>query len=158
MPISDNQVVSIHYTLTNNDGEVLDSSDGAEPLTYLHGAGNIIPGLEDELVGKEAGDTLTAKITPENGYGPVHQQLIEEVPRSAFGDNQELAPGMMFQAETDQGVQMFKLLAVTEETVTLDGNHPLAGVELNFEVSIEAVRDATEEEIAHTGTFTNYLI
>ena len=149
MPISNNQVVSIHYTLTNNDGEVLDSSKDADPLTYLHGAGNIIPGLENELAGKEVGDSFTAKISPEDGYGPVHDQLIEEVPRSAFGDNQELAPGMTFQAQTDQGTQMFKLIAVAEDTVTLDGNHPLAGLELNFEVSVEATRDATEEEISH---------
>jgi len=149
MPIENNNVVSIHYTLTNNEGEVLDSSDGAEPLTYLQGAQNIIPGLENALAGKEVGDKLTVKVSPEDGYGPVHEQLVEEVPRSVFGDNQELEPGMMFRAETDQGPQTFKIVSVAGETVTLDGNHPLAGIELNFDVTVEAIRDASEEEIAH---------
>lgn len=145
MQISKNKVAAIHYTLTNNEGEVIDSSAGREPLYYLHGAGNLIIGMEEGLEGKNAGDKFNLKIAPEKGYGELDPQMVQKVPRSAFG-NQEVKPGMKF--STKQG----GVVTVTEvglEDVTVDANHPLAGIELNFEVEVMEVRNATDEELAH---------
>jgi len=148
--IGDNVVVSMHYTLTNNDGEVLDSSEGADPLVYLHGAGNIIPGLEKALIGKTAGASVQAKIAPAEAYGEVEPQLVETVPVSAFEGVDKIEPGMAFQAQgSDGSVRRIVVTAVSDEEVTVDGNHPLAGVELNFDVQIVEVRDASEEEVSH---------
>lgn len=148
--IGDNLVVSMHYTLTNNDGEVLDSSEGAQPLVYLHGAGNIIPGLERELTGKVAGDSLDVKVAPADGYGEVVPELMQVVPRSAFQGVDEVEVGMAFTASGEGGqTQRIVVAAVEGDNVTVDANHPLAGVELNFAVEIVDVRDATEEELAH---------
>jgi FKBP-type peptidyl-prolyl cis-trans isomerase SlyD len=145
MQISKNKVAGIHYTLKNNQGEVLDSSDGREPLYYLHGAGNLIIGMEEGLEGKNTGDKFILKISPDKGYGQLDPDMIQKVPRSAFGA-QEVRPGMKF--STNQG----GVVTVTEvglENITVDANHPLAGVELNFEVEIMEVRKATSEEITH---------
>ena len=145
MQISKNKVAAIHYTLTNNEGEVIDSSAGREPLYYLHGAGNLIIGMEEGLEGKNPGEKFNLKISPEKGYGELDPQMIQNVPRSAFG-NQEVRPGMKF--STKQG----GVVTVTEvglEDVTVDANHPLAGIELNFEVEVMEVRNATDEELAH---------
>jgi len=151
MQISENSVVSIHYTLTNKTGETIDSSiERGEPLAYLHGAGNIIPGLENALVGKAAGDKLDVTVTPEEGYGERHEQLIQQVPKTAFEGNEEnLQPGMQFQAQTEAGPRIFTITAVDGDDVTVDGNHPLAGQRLNFQVKIVAIRDASQEEVAH---------
>lgn len=149
MPVANDMVVSIHYTLTNAAGEVLDSSDGGEPLTYLHGSGNIIPGLESALEGQEAGSNLKVEVSPEQGYGSVQDALIQEVPRKAFGDVQDIQEGMRFQAETDQGPVPVVITKVSDDTVTVDGNHPLAGQVLFFDVSISEIRAATEDELSH---------
>ncbi len=149
MAVANQMVVSIHYTLTNAGGEVLDSSDGGEPLTYLHGAGNIIPGLESALEGQEAGSALKVEVAPEEGYGPVQDALIQEVPRSAFGDVEDIQEGMRFQAQTNQGPVPIVVTKVSDETITVDGNHPLAGQTLFFDVSIQEVRAATEDELSH---------
>ncbi len=148
MNITNGLVASFHYTLKNPAGEVLDSSEGNEPLAYLHGAHNIVPGLEAELEGKTVGDKISAVVTPEGGYGVKHDGLIQEVPRSAFGD-QPVEPGMRFNAETDQGPRMVVITAVTDDTVTVDGNHPLAGETLHFDVEITDVREATPQEAEH---------
>jgi FKBP-type peptidyl-prolyl cis-trans isomerase SlyD len=145
MQISKNKVAGIHYTLKNNEGEVLDSSEGREPLYYLHGAGNLIIGMEEGLEGKAQGDKFSIKISPEKGYGELDPEMVQKVPRSAFGA-QEVKPGMKF--STNQG----GVVTVTEvglENVTVDANHPLAGVELNFEVEVMEVRNASSEEITH---------
>ena len=148
--IGDNVVASFHYTLTNNEGEILDSSEGRGPLSYLHGAGNIIPGLEKELVGKSAGAAMDVKIAPDDAYGPVHDDLIEIVPRATFQGVESIEPGMYFEAQGSDGqTRRIVVAAVDGDQITIDGNHPLAGVELNFAVEIVEVRDATEEEIAH---------
>jgi len=149
MQIAQNSVVAFHYTLTNNAGEVLDSSEGREPLTYLHGAGNIIPGLEKELEGRAAGDKLTATIEPSEGYGEKQDQLVQEVPRDAFQGVESVEPGMQFQAQTQGGPLMVTVTSVEGDTVTVDGNHPLAGQTLNFDVEIASVREASQEEIEH---------
>lgn len=151
MQISENTVVAFHYTLTNNAGETIDSSlQRGEPLSYLHGHGNIIPGLEKALLGKSSGDKLNVTVTPEEGYGERHDQLIQDVPASAFdGADGNLQPGMQFQAETEAGPRLFTITAVDGDQVTVDGNHPLAGETLTFDVEITDVREATEEEQSH---------
>lgn len=145
MQISENKVAAIHYTLTDNEGKVLDSSAGREPLHYLHGAGNLIPGMEEGLQGKVKGDKFNIKVPPEKGYGEKDDALLQQVPRTAFG-NQQVEVGMQFQTSNGQVVTVTK---VGLESVTVDGNHPLAGVELNFAVEVMEVRNATNEEISH---------
>jgi FKBP-type peptidyl-prolyl cis-trans isomerase SlyD len=147
--IAQEKVVSIHYTLKNAEGSVLDSSSGSDPLAYLHGAGNIIPGLESALEGKEAGEKLAVTVEPGQGYGDRDERLVQDVPRAAFKDVQELAPGMQFQAQGPQGTRLVVVTQVAEETVTVDANHPLAGQTLHFEVEVAEVRDATAEELEH---------
>ena len=150
MSIKDNSAVSFHYSLTDDEGQQLDSSAGKEPLAYLHGAGNIIPGLENALTGKAVGDSMTVAVSAAEGYGEVQQELIPDVPRTSFQGVEQIEVGMQFEAQTGQGGTVpVTVTAVTDETVTVDGNHPLAGKNLNFDVSIEAVRDATAEELEH---------
>ncbi|AVV34761.1 MAG: peptidylprolyl isomerase [Cobetia sp.] len=149
MQIAQNAVVSFHYTLTNNEGEVLDSSEGREPLAYIHGAGNIVPGLEKELDGKTSGDELKVAVSPEEGYGEVQEALVQEVPREAFQGVEDIEAGMQFQAQTQGGPLMVTVTKVEGDTVTVDGNHPLAGETLNFDVQITNVREASAEELEH---------
>lgn len=149
MQIADRCVVSFHYTLTDDAGEVLDSSSGRAPLAYLHGAGNIVPGLESALAGRSAGDSLKVSVPPEEGYGVHHAGLVQEVPKSAFGGVDQVEVGMEFHAQGPQGMFAVTVTAVEDETVTIDGNHPLAGKTLHFDVEITEVREATAEESAH---------
>ena len=150
MSIKDNSAVSFQYSLADDEGQQLDSSAGKEPLAYLHGAGNIIPGLENALTGKAVGDSMTVAVSAAEGYGEVQQELIQDVPRTSFQGVEQIEVGMQFEAQTGQGGTVpVTVTAVTDETVTVDGNHPLAGKNLNFDVSIEAVRDATAEELEH---------
>ena len=145
MQITKNKVAAIHYTLRDNDGTIIDSSEGRDPLHYLHGAGNLIVGMEEGLEGKSKGDKLNLKISPSKGYGEKDQSLVQKVPRTAFGD-QEIKPGMRF--STNQG-GVVTVTHVGIDGVTVDANHPLAGVELNFAVEVVDVRDASKEEITH---------
>lgn len=145
MQITKNKVAAIHYTLRNNEGTVIDSSDGREPLNYLHGAGNLIIGMEEGLEGKTKGDKFTLTIAPEKGYGQKDSSLVQQVPVSAFG-GQDVKEGMQF--STNQG-GVVTVTSVGPDSVTVDANHPLAGVELNFAVEIMDVRNATSEEISH---------
>ncbi len=150
MKIDNNHVVMVHYTLTNDQGETLDSSVGGDPLAYLHGAQGIIPGLERELLGKAIGDKFKAVIQPEDAYGAISDELIDEVPRELFGGVDEIGVGMQFQAGDSSGAtQIVTIRAITEDTVTVDGNHPLAGQVLHFDVSVDDIRPATQEEIEH---------
>ncbi|HEV3182255.1 MAG TPA: peptidylprolyl isomerase [Steroidobacteraceae bacterium] len=149
MSISKDQVVSIHYTLRDDAGEVIDSSAEGEPLSYLHGHGNLIAGLERELAGRKPGDRLQAKIAPAEGYGEYDQQLVQRVARRALKGIDNVRVGMRLQAHTPQGPRAVTVTQVSGDLVTLDGNHPLAGKNLNFEVEVAAVRPATEEELAH---------
>lgn len=149
MKVAENSVVVIDYTLTDNDGKVIDSSEGAGPLTYLHGAGNIIPGLEEALLGKEGGDAVKASIEPEKAYGERHDALQQEVPAELFSGVDNVEVGMQFQSETDQGPVLVTVVALGDETITVDGNHPLAGVHLNFDVEVREVREASAEELEH---------
>ncbi|HEY0915586.1 MAG TPA: peptidylprolyl isomerase [Solimonas sp.] len=149
MQAAENSVVSMHYTLTNNKGEVLDSSQGGDPLTYLHGSGNIIPGLEKALTGKQVGDKLQVTVEPAEGYGVHDEALVQQVPKRAFQGVPNIEPGMTFHAQSSQGPMRVTVTAVQGDMVTVDGNHPLAGETLNFDVEITEVRAATLEEIAH---------
>ena len=151
MKIGTHAVVSMPYVLTDDVGEEIDSSTGQDPLTYLHGTGHLIPGLERELEGKEGGDELTVVISPEEGYGEQDDSLIREIPRTAFGDIENIEPGMQFRAggENDAS-QVITVTKVDGGEITVDGNHPLAGMTLNFSVSIQGVREASPEEIDHS--------
>jgi len=149
MQVAKDKVVYFHYKLTDDAGEVLDSSEGAEPLGYLHGAANIIPGLEQALEGKAAGDSLQVTVEPCDGYGEVDEDLRQVVPSSLFQGVDTLEAGMQFQAETEEGVQVVTIAEVNGDEVTIDGNHPLAGQRLHFDVQIDSVRDATAEELEH---------
>jgi FKBP-type peptidyl-prolyl cis-trans isomerase SlyD len=149
MIIGKDTVVTMDYTLTDTAGKVLDSSNGAEPLSYLHGAGNIIPGLEQAMEGKNVGDTVKATVPPEQGYGVRREELVAPVQRKSFGGIKEIKPGMQFQANTEHGPRVVTVVSVTDDEVTIDANHELAGKTLVFDVKIVNVRAATAEEVAH---------
>lgn len=150
MQIKKDCVVAMHYTLTNDQGEVLDSSEGRDALKFLQGAQNIIPGLEKAMEGKKVGDAFDVTVEPEEAYGVRHEQMIQQVPKSAFQGVDNVAVGMSFQAETEQGPVPVKITAVEDDMVTVDGNHELAGQRLHFKVSVEEVREATAEEKEHS--------
>ena len=149
MKIAKNKVALIDYILTDNEGEMIDSSEGAGPLAYLHGAGNIVEGLEEALIGKEAGDKVKASIEPAKAYGERHEDMKQDVPKDLFGGVENIEVGMQFQSETDEGPVLVTVMAISEEMVTVDGNHPLAGVHLNFDVTVREVREPTAEELEH---------
>ena len=149
MTISNNSVASIHYTLTDGSGKVLDSSEGQEPLAYLHGSGNIIPGLEKALLGKSVGDKLHVNIPAAEAYGLRDDSMVQELPTNMFSGIDQIEVGMEFHAETEHGLQVVTVTNVEGDTVTIDGNHPLAGVDLTFDVEVTEIRPATEEELQH---------
>ncbi|WP_414040367.1 peptidylprolyl isomerase [Acidithiobacillus sp. M4-SHS-6] len=149
MIISKDKVVTIDYSLTDEEGELIDSSVGEEPLIYLHGHHGIIPGLEQALAGHRAGDKVEVSIPPEEGYGDWDEDLVEVVAREDFDDPEELEIGTQFETETDEGACLATVIDIEGEDVTVDLNHPLAGMTLNFDVTVLDVRDATAEELAH---------
>jgi len=149
MTIKSDSVVSIHYTLKDDGGQVIDSSESGDPLTYIHGHGQLIPGLERQLDGRNTGDKLNATITPADGYGEYDAGLVQQVPRRALKGIANVKVGMQLRAQTEDGARTVTVTRVAGDMVTLDGNHPLAGKNLNFDVEIAAVRDATAEELAH---------
>ena len=146
MEIADARVASIQYTLTDDAGQVLDKSPESQPLRYFHGAGNIIPGLEKALAGRKAGDSLKVDVAPEEGYGPRQEQLVQVLPREAFQGVERVEPGMQFQAQGGGGPLLVTVLEVSDDKVRIDGNHPLAGQTLHFDVAVVDVREATDEE------------
>ena len=149
MKIAENHVVTLNYTLKDNDDNIIDKSDDGS-FCYLHGASNIIPGLENALTGKSSGDELSVSVAPEEGYGPRDDARIQEVPRDAFPPEITIEPGMQFNAQGPEGQDVMVTIAkVDGDTVTVDGNHPLAGVTLNFDVTIADIRDASAEELEH---------
>ena len=147
MEVANNRVVEIDYTLKDNEGNVLDTSEGGDPLAYIQGTDSIIPGLEEQLEGAEEGSSHQVNVPPEKAYGERNEGLQQEVPREVFQTDQEIEPGMRFQAVGEQGTQIITVVEVQEETVKIDANHPLAGQELNFDVTVKSVRDATEAEL-----------
>ena len=147
MQIANDCVVSIHFELTNDRGDLLDRSKDGVPLVYLHGLSGILPALEEALSGKSPGDAFEVQIAPEDGFGTPQQELIAQVPRSAFPGNEELVVGMQVQGRSDADERQFVIIAMDEESITVDGNHPLAGMTLCFRGSVAEVRPATEDEL-----------
>ncbi|MGY6630811.1 MAG: FKBP-type peptidyl-prolyl cis-trans isomerase [Wenzhouxiangella sp.] len=148
MQIANNSVVAMDYTLTDQEGQVIDTSEGREPLVYLHGHNNIIPGLEKALTGQEAGAEMDVVVQPAEGYGEYREELVQAVPRDAFAGVDKVEPGMSFRAESNAGPMNVIVREVSDDSVTVDGNHALAGQILNFKVAIRSVREATAEEIS----------
>ena len=149
MQIEPNSIVTLHYTLKSNDGTVIDQSDDGSFL-YLHGAMNIIPGLENALAGKSSGDEFSIKVSPEEGYGLKEDDRIQEVPKEMFEGADDIQVGVQFHAQSPDGSAI--VVTVTEikdDVVVIDANHALAGMDLNFEVKVVDVREASEEEIEH---------
>jgi len=149
MNIAKDKVVSIDYTLTNDQGEVLDSSSGREPLAYLHGNGGLIPGLEKELEGKAKGEKLVAIIAPDQAYGVRSEELVQEIPMENFQDTNEVQVGAQFQVQNGEQVHIATVTAIGDKSATVDMNHPLADETLHFDVEIMEVREATAEELEH---------
>jgi FKBP-type peptidyl-prolyl cis-trans isomerase SlyD len=150
MKIQNDKVVSIDYTLKDDSGEVLDTSQEREPLAFIFGSGNIIPGLENALEGKEKGEELSVTVEPKEGYGEYDESLMFEVGKEQFQDASQIQEGMQVQAQNSNGqVQIFTIKDIGDEKVTLDANHPLAGQTLHFDVAVSEVRDASDEELDH---------
>ncbi|PLX46399.1 MAG: peptidylprolyl isomerase [Deltaproteobacteria bacterium] len=146
MKIESKKHVTIHYTLTLESGEQLDSSRGGDPLSFVAGFGQIIPGLENALDGRSTGDKFTVKVSPEDGYGPASDEMCRDLPRENFPADMTLEPGQGFTAQGPHGPVSFTVVEVKDDVVVADFNHPLAGKELNFDVEVMEVRDLTEEE------------
>lgn len=149
MQVADNMAVSIHYTLTNDEGEVLDSSIGDEALVYLHGMGNIISGLEKALHGKAVGDKFNVRLAPEDAYGEQHDDMIQVISREMFDGIDEVEVGMQFHADVSSGPGVVTVVKVDGDEITIDGNHPMAGMALTFDVEVIDIRPATAEETSH---------
>ena len=150
MIIQNDKVVTMHYHLTNADGEVLDSSRESEPLTYLHGAGNIVPGLERALTSLDVGATTTVQLSPSEAYGEYNADMVQHVPREEFGGIDDLEVGLQLQARDPNGQTFVVFITeLRDDVVVVDANHPLAGVHLTFDIEIVDVRDATAEELSH---------
>jgi len=150
MKVGKDKVVLMHYTLKNDAGDVIDSSDGADPLPFLQGHGNIIPGLESALEGSKVGDKLDVSIKPEEGYGERMKDAIQEIPSSALQGVDEVKVGMQLQSQDKDGnAFLVSVTKIEDDKITVDGNHPLAGQTLHFSVSIESIRKAEAEELSH---------
>jgi FKBP-type peptidyl-prolyl cis-trans isomerase SlyD len=146
--IQQRSVVTIEYTLKNDAGEVLDKSEGRGPLVYLHGVGNLVPGLEKALDGKAAGDTLDVSLAPEEGYGNRDEKLVRKIPLRKIQDPRP-QPGKRYRAQVDDGLRIVLVTGLSGDYASVDANHPLAGITLHFNVKIVGVREATAEELAH---------
>ncbi len=149
MQVSEKMAVSIHYTLTNSTGEKLDSTQGEDPMVYLHGAGQIISGLEDVLKGKRVGDKLNTTIAPAEAYGEFREDMIQVVPLTMFEGIDKVEVGMQFHADASHGVNVVTITKIDGDQATVDGNHPMAGQALTFEVEVMDIRSATEDELSH---------
>ncbi len=149
MQITNNTAVSIHYTLTNDLGEQLDTTIGSEPLDYLHGQGNIISGLETALTGKEVGEKFNIRIDAADAYGELSDEMIQVVSRDMFDGIDKIEVGMQFHAAVNSGTGIITVINIDGDDITIDGNHPMAGQALNFSVEIMAIRLATKDEVEH---------
>jgi len=149
MKISKNSVVVMHYAVSDSEGTLIDSSYDDKPMAIIQGTGYLIPGLEDALIDHEVGDKFEVNVASEQAYGPRHDEYVQTVPKAVMQGVEDLAVGTQLRATTDEGEQTVIVIDVTEDEVTVDGNHPLAGIDLNFDVEILEVREATEDELAH---------
>ena len=156
MKIGKDKVVLMHYTLKNDAGDVIDSSDGGDPLPFLQGHGNIIPGLESALEGSKAGDKMDVSIEPKDAYGELMKDAIQEIPKSALKGIDEVKVGMQLQSQDQDGnAFLVSVTKIEDDKITVDANHPLAGQTLHFSVSIESVRKAEAEELSHGHVHTD---
>lgn len=149
MKVGKNSVVSFHYTLKNAEGEQMESSREAQPMTYLHGAGNIIPGLEKAMEGKATGDSFEVTVQPGEAYGEYDEANIQRIPAKHFKDTRRMEPGQLVSIQTRNGPIQAVVKKVGRFNIDVDANHPLAGQSLTFDVELTDVRDATEEEVSH---------
>lgn len=150
MQIADQKVVTLDYSLKDNEGKLIDSSEGRGDFVYLHGARNIVPGLESALEGKTAGEEVSVSVQPEEGYGERDDDLLQTVPKDMFEEGADINVGMQFHAQSPEGEMMIVTVVELEgDEVIVDGNHPLAGVPLNFDVKVVDIRDASAEELEH---------
>lgn len=150
MNITKNTVVTAQYVLKNDKGELLDESSAENPMAYLHGHGDVAKGLEDALEGKAVGDKVQVTLTPEEAYGPYSEELVQTVSKEMFSDMDDLETGLVFHAETPEGdIREYEIVGIEGESVTIDGNHPLAGETLDFTIEVTELREATAEEIEH---------
>lgn len=151
MKIADKTVVQMHYTLTSDEGKVIDSSEGREPLQYIQGAHMIVVGLEKAMVSHEVGDKFDVKVIPSEGYGEYNEEMTQEVPLDVFQGVDKVVEGMMFYAQTPAGPMPIRVKSVSEKTAVIDANHELAGQNLNFAIEVVSVREATEEDLNPQG-------
>jgi len=150
MKFGPQKVIRFDYILSDNNGEVIDSTEGGEPLAFIYGSTALKPALQEKMEGRQSGDSFRVKVQPEDGYGLRDESLIKKVGRDMFGDIEKIEAGMLFQtANTDGATDMVTIVAVDDDTVTVDHNHPLADVTLNFAIDVIEVRDATQEELCH---------
>lgn len=149
MQVSENAVVTFHYTLTDDQGAVIESSEGSHPLAYLHGQGQIIPGLEAAMIGRQSGDKFSVEIAPEQAYGPRTEGLVEHLPRQAFEADLDIKPGETYWADTEDGEAEVQVVGIEGDQVLVDANHPLAGMRLRFQIEVTDVRKATDDEVSH---------
>jgi FKBP-type peptidyl-prolyl cis-trans isomerase SlyD len=149
MTITKNRVVSIDYTLSDDKHNLIDSTSGQEPLDYLHGFENIIPGLEKVLEGKSRGDHFAVTVPAAEAYGERDDGLIAEIPLENFKGADSIEPGMQFHTQTPDGIRLITVTKVADNTVTIDGNHPLAGMDLHFDLTVSGIREASGEELEH---------
>ena len=149
MQVEKNKVVEIDYTLKDDSGQVLDSSQGSEPLSYIQGIGNLVPGVENALEGKSSGERVEITVPPESGYGVRDDSLLLTIEREKFAEVDDLKEGLRFRMDTPEGPMTFTVVKIDETEVLVDGNHPLAGMTLNFDITVQSVREATTEELEH---------
>ena len=149
MKITQNKVVVMHYAVSDSEDTLIDSSYDHSPLALIHGSGYLIPGLEEALIDHEVGDKFEVEVPADKAYGQRHDGYVQTVPKELFADIEDLEVGTQLRAQTDEGEQTVIVVDVQENEITVDGNHPLAGIDLKFDVEILEVRDATEEELAH---------
>ena len=152
MQITKNALVTINYTLKGDDGNLIDTSVGAEPLIYLHGQNFLLPKLEEYLEGKSAGEKITAVLPPEDGYGIYDERMVAKIPRENFETTEEILVGTKFQADTPEGPAIVTVTEVGDDVITVDANHELAGKTLHFDVEVLDVREASQEEIQQMTT------
>jgi FKBP-type peptidyl-prolyl cis-trans isomerase SlyD len=149
MQVEKNKVVAIDYTLKDDNGQIIDTSEGREPLSYIQGIGNLIPGVENALEGKSSGERIEITVPPETGYGVRDDSLVLSIQREKFSEVEDLKEGLRFRMDTPDGPAVFTVVKVGDAEVIVDGNHPLAGMTLNFDVTVQSVREATSEELEH---------
>jgi FKBP-type peptidyl-prolyl cis-trans isomerase SlyD len=147
--IKKNDIVSLSYTLKNSDGVEIDKAGAEDAMNYLHGAGNIVPGLEEEIEKLKVGDKKNIIVSPEKGYGDVDPKLMLKVARSNFPADMDIKPGMQFSSEMSGKKNIFTVEGIDGDDINVNGNHPLAGQTLHFNIQVIAIRDATEEELSH---------